>query len=110
MRTFFRARRLLLLVTALLLLPTFASADWGCFICVTDYDDCDGLLGPCSSKCEQVGHNEQGDAVQCGPVEIWPGPGGTACAMSGGSCTHTEVNDNDDPPGPGNWCPDGEVC
>jgi hypothetical protein len=87
-----------------------AQADWGCFNCVVDYNDCSFPDGVCSNKCEQVGHNEEGDGIQCSEVQCWGGAGGTECALSGGSCTHTEVNGNQDPPGSGNWCPDGEVC
>jgi len=87
-----------------------AQADWGCFNCVVDYNDCSFPDGVCSNKCEQVGHNEEGDGIQCSEVQCWGGAGGTECSLSGGSCTHTEVNGNQDPPGSGNWCPDGEVC
>ena len=97
-----------MLLSVAVILP--AAADWGCFNCVTDYNDCQGLAGLCSQKCEQVGHNEQGEAIQCSQVEAWPGPGGRACWLDGDACVHTEVNDNQDPPGPGNWCPEGEAC
>lgn len=93
-----------------MLVGGIAHAEYGCFKCESDYDECAFPDGICSQECDPVDPGESGEGTQCSEIELWGGPGGTACVLDGDECENDESNPNDELPPDGNWCPDGEIC
>lgn len=58
---------------------------YGCFICE---EGSVGMTGPTEWECEQVGHEEDGDGIQC--RELWTVIG-TQCYTYGGACFNINV-------------------